>query len=241
MPLLDHFHPPLSERRHGEAFHARWASAIADVLNEQGLPDNLFAEPTVQIGGQVQVDVATFDDGKTPPANGTNATGTLPQSAIVTKPAWVIPAVFSDSFEVQIINTEGGPKLIAAIELVSPSNKDRPQTRRAFVIKGANYLCQGIPFILMDVVTSRTANLHNEIMDLVQTDNFRLPAEASLYATAYRPVRRESREEIDVWHETLLVGGRLPSLPLFLGADLSVMLDFEASYQETCRRLRVVG
>ena len=30
MPLLDHFHPPLSERRHWEAFHSRWAGAIAD-------------------------------------------------------------------------------------------------------------------------------------------------------------------------------------------------------------------
>lgn len=241
MPLLDHFHPPLSERRHWEAFHARWASAIADVLNEQGLPDNLFAEPTVQIGGQVQVDVATFDDGTLPTANGPKAIGTLPQSATVPKPAWVIPAVFADSFEVQIINTEGGPKLIAAIELVSPRNKDRPQTRRAFAIKAANYLCLAIPFIVIDVVTSRTANLHNEIMELLQTDNFRLPAEALLYATAYRPIRRESREEIDVWHETLRVSGRLPSLPLFLGAELSVVLDFEASYQETCRRLRVVS
>jgi Protein of unknown function (DUF4058) len=239
MPLLDHFHPPLSERRHWEAFHARWASAIADFLNEQGLPENLFAEPTVHIGGQAQVDVATFDSA--PTTNGPTATGTLPQSAKVSKPAWVIPAVFTDSFKVQIINTEGGPRLVAAIELVSPRNKDRPQSRRAFAVKCANYLCQGIPFIVIDVVTSRSANLHNEIMELMQTDNFRLSAETSLYATAYRPVRRDSREEIDVWPETLRVGERLPSLPLFVGADLSVQLDFEASYQETCRRLRVVG
>src|SRR5262249_51585340 len=146
-----------------------------------------------------------------------------------------------DSFEVQVINTEGGPRLVAAIELVSPSNKDRPQTRRAFAIKCASYLCQGIPFILIDVVTSRLTNLHNEIIELMQTENFRLPAEATLYATAYHPVRRSTREEIDVWHETLHVGGRLPSLPLFLGADLSLRMDFEASYRETCQRLRLVA
>ena len=35
--------------------------------------------------------------------------------------------------------------------------------------------------------------------------------------------------------------GRLPSKPLFLGPDLSLLMDFEASYQETCQRLRVAA
>jgi hypothetical protein len=241
MPLLDHFHPPLSERRHWQAFHARWASALADQLNDKGLPDNLFAEPTVHIGGQVQVDVATFDGATAgraePSAHGPVVT--LPQAPPA--PAWVIPAVFADSFEVQVISSEGGPKLVAAIELVSPSNKDRPQTRRAFAVKCASYLCQGIPFIVVDVVTSRAANLHNEIMDLLLTANFRLSEGSSLYALSYRPVRRATREEIDAWPVPLQVGGRLPTLPLYLGADLSVLVDFEESYQETCRRLRLVA
>jgi hypothetical protein len=241
MPLLDHFHPPLSERRHWEAFHARWASAIADGINEQGLPEHLFAEPTLHVGGQVQVDVATFDEGSPLSTNGSKAVGTLPQTAKATAPAWVIPAVFPDSFEVRVINSDGGPKLVAAIELVSPSNKDRPQTRRAFAVKCANYLCQGIPFIVIDVVTSRIANLHNEIMEVMQTSNFRLPAEAVLYATSYRPVLRQAREEIDVWHTALQIGDRLPTLPLYLPEELSLLMDFEASYQETCRRLRLVA
>jgi hypothetical protein len=238
MPLLDHFHPPLSERRHWEAFHARWASAIADNLNEAGLPEYLFAEPTVSIGGQVQVDVATFDEGAGPPANGARAVGTLPQAA-TTAPTWVIPAVFPDCFEVQVLNSEGGLRLVAAIELVSPGNKDRPQKRRAFAVKCASYLFQGIACIVLDVVTSRAANLHNEIMEVMQTADFRLPGDAALYATAYRPVLRAAREEIDAWRELLHVGGPLPTLPLFLGADQSVLVDFEATYRETCRRLRV--
>jgi hypothetical protein len=241
MPLLDHFHPPLSERRHWEAFHARWASAIADALNEHGLPEHLFAEPTVHIGGEVQVDVATFDEGSLQSVNGSKTTSTVLQAAPPLAPTWTIPAVFADSFEVQVINTEGGPKLVAAIELVSPSNKDRPQTRRAFAIQCANYLCQGIPCIVIDVVTSRTVNLHNEVLELLQTADFRLSPEAALYATAYRPVRRESRDEIDVWPATFKVGDRLPSLPLFLGGDLSLAVDFEASYLETCQRLRLVA
>lgn len=45
MPLLDHFHAPLHPQRHWEAFHSRWASAIADALNADLLPPEYFAEP----------------------------------------------------------------------------------------------------------------------------------------------------------------------------------------------------
>jgi hypothetical protein len=240
MPLLDHFHPPLGDRRHWQGFHSRWATAISDALNEQGLPENLFAEPTVDINGRVEVDVATLEEADSAAANGTAATAILPQTTTPpTAPAWVIPAVFPDSFEVRVINTEGGPQLVAAIELVSPSNKDRPLSRRIFAAKCASYLAQGIHVIMMDVVTSRMANLHNALMDLMEISEYRLPTEARLYATAYRAVRRESREEIDVWPTTFAVGDCLPSLPLYVSADLAVSVDFESAYQKACKMLRI--
>ena len=239
MPLLDHFHPPLSERRHWEGFHSRWAGALADALNGGDLPENLFAEPTVQIGGQAQVDVATLDNDIPPVANGA-ATRTITRPAkAVPAPAWVIPAVFPDSFEVKVFSTEAGPTLVAAIELVSPGNKDRPQTRRAFASKCASYLAQGIHLIVVDVVTNRVANLHNEIMALMENANYYLPSDAKLYSVAYRPVLRESREEIDVWPATFQIGDPLPDLPLYVAADLMVMIDFEAAYQQTCENLRI--
>jgi hypothetical protein len=43
VPLLDHFHPPLSERRPWESFHATWATAIADILNCGVLPSGYIA------------------------------------------------------------------------------------------------------------------------------------------------------------------------------------------------------
>jgi hypothetical protein len=240
MPLLDHFHPPLSERRHWEAFHSRWAGALADALNAGDLPENLFAEPSVHIGGQAQVDVATLDQVIGPTANGAGATRTLSRPAqAAPAPTWVLPAVFPDSFEVKVFSTESGPTLVAAIELVSPSNKDRPETRRAFAVKCASYLAQGIHLIIVDVVTNRTANLHNEIMAVMENTGFDLPSEAKLYSVAYRPVLRESREEIDVWPATFQIGDRLPDLPLYLAADLMVMIGFEAAYQETCEKLRL--
>jgi hypothetical protein len=242
MPLLDHFHPPLCERRHWEGFHSRWAGALADVLNGGGLPQNLFAEPAVHIGGQAQVDVATLESEPLTTANGSRATATRTQSAkTVPVPTWVVPAVFLDSFEVKVFSTEAGPTLVAAIELVSPSNRDRPQTRRAFAVKCASYLTQGIHLIVADIVTNRAANLHNEIMSLMETTNFRLPPESKLYSVAYRPVLRDSREEIDIWPATYSIGECLPTLPLYVSADFAVQVDFEAAYQETCQKLRLTG
>jgi hypothetical protein len=59
-------------------------------------------------------------------------------------PLLSMPAVFPDRFVVLIFRTEGGPTLVAAVEFVSPSNKDRPEHRRAFVTKCSSYLHQGI-------------------------------------------------------------------------------------------------
>ena len=61
MPLLDHFHPPLLGARHWESFHARWAGALADRLNQDWLPKGYFAEIQVHVGGRIEVDVGAFE------------------------------------------------------------------------------------------------------------------------------------------------------------------------------------
>src|SRR5216683_6889835 len=60
MPLLDHFRPPLSQRRHWDSFHGAWAEAMATNLNQSLLPERFVAEARVKLGGQVEIDVGTF-------------------------------------------------------------------------------------------------------------------------------------------------------------------------------------
>lgn len=238
MPLLDHFHPPLSQRRHWEALHTRWASALADQLNRDWLPENFFAEPQVHLGGQMQVDVATLKEEQS--ATGASATTTAVRTWTAPSAAITIPAVFPESFEVQVINSEAGPRLVAAIELISPGNKDRPETRRAFVAKCASYLSRGISLIVVDVITSRHGNLHNELLDfLEQGTRGRVENGETLYAAAYHPLRRDERDEIDIWPASLQVGAALPTLPLFPAPDLAIPVDLEDAYVEACERLRV--
>lgn len=185
MPLLDHFHPPLSDERHWEGFHSKWANALVDDLNERLLPPGYFAEPELHFGTRVEIDAATFARRSAAPP-----VAPLPISQPCT-PTLVMPAIFSDTFEVQIISTDSGPTLVAAIELVSPGNKDREEQRRAFAVKCASYLNQGISLIFVDIVTNRHTNLHNEIASLLpHSEQFLFPANPLLYAAAYQPVEK---------------------------------------------------
>src|SRR5207248_626109 len=196
MPLLDHFRPPLFPRRHWESFHVTWAGSVADALNEDLLPDGYFAEEHAHAGARVEIDVATFADDRPtgPPAAVATRTYTPPA------PALVVPAAFPDEFEVRVYEAEGGARLVAAVELVSPANKDRDSHRRAFATKCAGYLAQGIGLVVVDVVTTRQANLHADILRLLGRDPGPAPG-PDLYATAYRPIVRGAGDQIEVWAE----------------------------------------
>src|SRR6266852_2011648 len=217
MPLLDHFHPPLAGHRHWEGFHGWWAAALAGSLNDHLLPPDYYAEFQVTLGTRVKVNVATFtEEGALEPHRPNGAT-TAVQTRVWTPPTpvAVFPAIFPDDFEIQVFSSVAGPTLVAAIELVSPRNKDRDEARRAFAAKCAAYLQRGIGLMIVDIVTSRHANLHDELMALMGHGNgFVFPAPTPLYTTAYRPAHRQERNEIDLWREPLAVGGPLPTLPL---------------------------
>ncbi|MFO0863788.1 MAG: DUF4058 family protein [Gemmataceae bacterium] len=184
MPLMAHFHPPLSERRSWEGFQYLWAGAIVEYLND---------------------------------------------------------GIFADEIEVQILSTSAGLTLVAAIELLSPANNDRPQSRKAFVAKCVSYLSQGIGVVIADIVTNRRANLHNELVTyLGQPTRFLMPADVHTYAVAYRPSRRPDGDRIEVWPVSLGIGSTLPTLDLALRNAETVPLDLEATYLEACRHSRLI-
>jgi hypothetical protein len=132
MPLLDHFRPPLSQRRHWDSFHGAWAEAMAQHLNQLLLPEGFVAEARVKLGGQVEIDVGTFAEGGPSSASTSDIAVWAPP-----QPAATAPLDFQapDIFEVQVLHEEGGPRLVAAIELISPANKDRPSHRRTRAVK----------------------------------------------------------------------------------------------------------
>ena len=80
-------------------------------------------------------------------------------------PTQTVPiAIITDIVEILVFSQEAGPTLAGALELASPANKDRPAHRDAFVSKCATYLQQGVGLVIVDVVTDRRANLHDELL-----------------------------------------------------------------------------
>jgi len=106
------------------------------------------------------------------------------------QPALTFPVDFAnqDTFEVRVQKDEGGWRLVAAIELVSPGSKDRPATRQAFLRKCASYLQEGVSVIIVDVVTKRTGNFHAEFVAMLNPTLTPAVADPrALYAAASEP------------------------------------------------------
>jgi hypothetical protein len=232
----------LSERRPWESFRTTWAGTLADALNRDILPPGYIALEQVHAGAAVEIDVAAFGEPTgTSPADGGSGTATLTRTVWTPAAApLVLPAAFPPGCTVEVRTTEGGRTLAAAIELVSPANKDRLGHRRLFAAKCATYLSRGVGLVVVDVVTGRQGNLHNELIGLLGLDpGFALPAETSLYTVAYRPLDLAGVGRIETWPEVLAVGQPLPAVPLSLAAAACVRVDLEAAYAEACRRRRV--
>jgi hypothetical protein len=228
-------------RRHWHAFHNAWATYLASDLNQR-LPEGYFAEPNVQFG--IAIDVAAFEE-SLPTASKESLHreeviqawgGWLPPAPVQTVPVLLA----TDTVEVTVFSSEAGPTLVGAIALVSPANKDRPTQRRAFVSKCETYLQQGIGLVIVDVVTGRKANLHNELRRRLA-----VPASsylrAELYAVAYRVVERHGQPSVDIWQGALAIGRALPTMPLWLRGAICLAIELDATYERTCREQRIIG
>jgi hypothetical protein len=242
MPLLDHFHPPLHGPRRWEGFHHAWATFIAQQLNQQTLPAGYFAESEISAGAEFEIDVAALRD-----QTGSRSTDDAATTATAVwsppLPALTADVSFAqlDSYEIKVYQDLGGAELRGAIELVSPANKDRAGSRRTFAAKCAGYVRHGIGLVIIDVVTARSADLHAELMAVLETTTrptaWKSPT--GLYAVAYRPVTLLNAPRLEMWPEALAVGQTLPVLPLWLALDLCVPLRLEDSYLATCQSLRI--
>jgi hypothetical protein len=243
MPLRDHFRPPASKAASWEGLHGQWPAMIVQHLSPV-LPDGYTAEPRVHLGPYFEIDVTAFERGRPQTATATadEGGGVATASWSATRPLLDIEADWPDQYEYEVLifDQERDRRLVAAVELVSPANKDRPESRRALVTKCAALLRQGVSIALVDVVTVRRFNLYGELLEWVGQRDPTLGEEPSpTYAASLRFQKFARRTRLQSWPYALVVGQPLPTLPLWLSADRSVPLELEASYEDTCRLLRI--
>ncbi len=248
MPLRDHFSPPCDKKVSWEGFHATWPVKMVEHLLRI-LPPGYSAEPRARLGRSYEIDVAANEHDDSPseprsaPGNGEAATAVQAPP----KPTVSFETDLPNQYEygVRVYNHELGMTMVAAIELVSPGNKDRPSHRRDFVTKCLALLQQGVCVSIIDLVKNRDFNLYAEMLErLGQADPALGPRPGPLYAATCRT--REATEAegatpfrsigfAEGWGRVLAIGQRLPALPVWLSADQSISLDLEVSYEEACR------
>ena len=246
MPLRDHFHSPVDDKHRWDSLHGQWPAMIVLELQSQ-LSEEFVALPTVHLGGSVEIDIGTFED--VGPGVGchsdwhSNGDGNTTTAAWTrTKPTLRVETdrPEADEYEVRIYDSKRQSKLVAAIEIVSPSNKDRPETRRAFVDKCAALLRQDVSVAIIDVVTAHDFNLYADLLGRLGTaDPTVADPPSNIYAMACRGYTPRKRWVFEVWHHPLVLGQPLPTLPLWLRDDVVVSLDLETTYEQTCRVFRI--
>jgi hypothetical protein len=240
MPLRDHFRPPLDKVASWEGFQGGWPMVIVQQLRTR-LPAGYVAEPRVHSGSQVEIDVAAFEKDElvrlaTKQEQGGVATAVWAPAQPSVAVETTLPDY--DEYEVRIFDAQRGRHLVAAIELVSPANKDRPEHRNIFVAKCAALVQKGVAVSIIDFVTLRKFNLYAELLAFIgHVDPTLGDSPPPLYAASCRWTIRADRTILEAWSHKLAVGQPMPTLPLWLDRDMVVPLDLDSSYEQACHDL----
>lgn len=130
-------------------------------------------------------------------------------------------------------------RLVAAIELVSPRNKDRADAKETYAGRYLGYLRLGVHLLLVDVLPRpRGFSFADAVTCGLGTD---LPPLPPPFAASYRvgeavPVGEDMGTLVGVWRRPLEVGRPLPTLPLPLSVHLAVPVDLEHTYRRAAER-----
>ena len=145
------------------------------------LPEGYVAAPGVHLGAAFEIDLSTYEEDG--PARrrkaGAGSGGVAVAAWAPPKPTLTLEAELpdQDEYEVRVYDERHGRRLVAAIEIVSPSNKDRPESRRAFVAKVAALLQRDVCVSIVDIVTIRQFNLYADLLELIGESDPMLGAE----------------------------------------------------------------
>lgn len=238
MPLRDHFRPPMSNRASWEEVHGMWPSIIALRLNDL-LPPEYRSGVKIHLGSLVEVDAGAFES-----ENASTVEGDINTDAAL---AWEAsaPTLLLDTdeltppeYEVRVYDVSESRRLVAAVEIVSPRNKDRADARDAFVSKCHALLQEQVCVVIVDPVTTRGANLYAELAQRIGAEP-PAAADESTYAVCCRTLVSQGRYRVEAWEHALAVGSPLPTLPLWISEARYVPLELERTYEATCRGLRI--
>jgi hypothetical protein len=230
MPLHD-----WKDERRWDGLHLLWLAQLLDWIQPR-LPSGFRA----YVGS---VPALTLEAGNGKP-DVTVRGWRSPPSAAPSSPAALAPdreTVATFTLDPQrAIHVDWHGQLIAAVEIVSPRNKDHLESKARYTRRYLGYLRQNVHLMLIDVFAQPAGF---SFADAISDDlGLGEPATPPPHAISYRvggPVPRDDEmgTQVALWRRALEVGQPLPELPLPLDADQAVVIDLERTYHEAARRV----
>lgn len=207
------------------------------------LPEPYFAAPMVHVGRLFQVDIGTYEEPPSPAMSGDSGNGGVAVATYAPpKPTLTSEPEFPehDIYEVRVYDSRRNRRLLAAIEIVSPSNKDRPETRSTFITKAAALLQHEVCVSIVDIVSTSQFNLYGELLNFLEVRDPALGEEPPpMYAATMRMRSEGQRRLMETWYHPLVLGETLPTIPVWLKENWAIPLELEAGYEESCQTLRI--
>jgi hypothetical protein len=220
-------------------FHTVWIGTIRNALNEGLLPEGYYALAEQHVGRPI-TDILTLHANPPPlqpppplpPATGGTVVAEAPPQ--VRRRHTVEPAALARRRSLAIRHVSGH-RLVALLEIISPSNKDRARHVDEFAAKAVDALQAGVHLLLVDLFPPGTHDpygMHGAVVQrLEQSDDpYDLPTDEPLTLAAYAAGPR-----IEIYLEHLAVGAPLPEMPLFLRPDRYVNAPLELTYESASR------
>ena len=231
MPLHD-----WKDERGWDSVRPVWLTYLLEHVQERlpkGYKAFLGGVPSLTVDtGQGRPDVSVRQSGPGPVAeSGTSATGVLAPDLEASASFRLDPQ--------RAIHVDFHGQLIAALELVSPRNKDRADAKETYAGRYLSYLNLGVHLLLVDVLPRpKNFSFSDVITGSLGLDLSPLPPP---FAAAYRvgevvPAGDDMRSLLGVWRRPLQVGEALPTLPLPLTTHEAVNVDLEETYQRAAKR-----
>jgi Protein of unknown function (DUF4058) len=218
-----------------DGMHLFWMSELARHIKEQlppGFRAYLGSGPAVAIGAPpARPDVSVRSQSSPNQVQENPLKGTAEQDAAPD----VEIAVATLEIEPSLLVERDG-RLVAAVEIISPRNKDRPLSRTTYGRRYAGYLLEGVNLLLVDI-QPRPVNF--SFADFIAAE-LQIPDQPALQppmCISYRvgePAPTGGRF-LAIWRHFLKVGAKLPSAILPLDVNLSVTVDQEGSYMRAAR------
>ena len=121
-------------------------------------------------------------------------------------------------------------RLIAAVELISTRNKDRPSARDTYLTRHLGYLLESVHLLLVDVHRRPIGfSFADRIAQELSIHQEPLPTPLAVSYRVGEPAATGG-SYLAIWRRALKVGAILPTLPLPLTTDCAVSVDLERTY-----------